>query len=322
VANVLIALCSGRKHGYTAGLWQRAVEGAAAIEGVVVDAVHLHDYRFGPCTSCFSCIRRRGEGCVLDDDFGRKAQGPLYRKAAGAHAVMLVDAVHNWGPSAMAHLFIERLYPLLWTGTRRGLPFASISCATNQGMHHLARENYCKWSGGLGFRYVGGLAVHATRYDAALADAYALGSTLAQAAAGYQHGQRGDWSDLELYRHHLDLPWGFVGPYLQNLTEGTMDADRSLIARGIATFRHPEAVALLQQALPELRRALQAHADGKPEQAIPHLVAAGSRWTHATWREFLEDEVIGESIPEAYRPLENGSGRRPESRDSTNESAG
>jgi len=309
MATVLIALCSGRKHGYTAGLWQRAVDGAAAVEGVAVDAVHLHEYRFGPCTSCFQCIRHRGTGCVLEDDFGRKGEGELYRKVAGAHAVMLVDAVHNWGPSAIAHLFIERLYPLLWAGTRRGLPFASISCASNQGMHHLARENYCRWAGGLGLRYIGGLAIHTTLYDEALKEAQALGSTLAEAAMRDEHEGRGDWSDLRLYRHHLEQPWGLVGPYLHNLTGGTMDAERSLIARGIATFRQPEAVELLRQALPELRQALQAHAAGKLEQAIPHLVAAGSRWTHGTWKEFLEDEVIGTPIPETYRPVENDSSR-------------
>jgi hypothetical protein len=60
---------------------------------------------------------------------------------------------------------------------------------------------------------------------------------------------------------------------------------------------------LLQEALAELRQALEHYAAGKPEAAIPHLVSAGSRWTHATWKEFLEDEAIGTSIPEAYRPM-------------------
>jgi len=304
LATVLIALCSGRKHGYTAGLWQRAVDGAAAVEGVAVDAVHLHDYQFGPCTSCFRCIRHRGSGCVLEDDFGHKGEGELYRKVSGADAVMLVDAVHNWGPSAIAHLFIERLYPFLWQGTVRGLPFASISCATNQGMHHLARENYCKWAGGLGLRYIGGLATHTTFYEEALSKAQALGSALAEAAVCYASEGRGEWSDIDLYRHYLDQPWVFVEPYLHNLTRGSMDADRSLVAQGIKTFRQPDAIKLLQEALPELRQALQAHAAGKPEEAIPHLVAASSRWTHATWKEFLENEVIGAPVPESYRPVE------------------
>ena len=90
-ATVLIALSSGRKHGYTAGLWRRAVDGAATVEGVVVDAVQLHDYSFGPCTSCFHCIRHRGNGCVLEDDFGRDGEGVLYRKAARADAVIGVQ---------------------------------------------------------------------------------------------------------------------------------------------------------------------------------------------------------------------------------------
>jgi len=310
MATALIALCSGRTNGYTAGLWRQAVEGAAAVDGVEVDAVHLHRYRFGPCTSCFWCIRQRGRGCVLDDDFGRKGEGELYRKVATANALMLVDAVHNWGPSAIAHLFIERLYPLLWSGTRRGLPFASISCASNQGMHRVARANYCKWAGGLGLRYLGGLAVHTARYDEALGQARALGTSLGQAAAADHADGRGEWSDTDLYRHHLGLPWAFVEPYLDNLTSGTMDADRSLIAHAIATFRRPEAVDTLRQALPELRKALDAHRAGSPEQAIPHLVAAGTRWTHATWQEFLEQEVIGAAIPDTYRPVDDAA--RPE----------
>ena len=306
MAKVLVALCSGRRDGYTAGLWQRAVAGAEAVDGVVVDAVHLHDYRFGPCTSCFWCIRRRGHGCILDDDFGRKGEGELYRKVATASAVMLVDAVHNWGTSAIAHLFIERLYPLLWAGTRRGLPFASISCASNQGMHRLARENFCKWAAGLGLRHIGGLAVHTTFYDEALEDARALGASLGEAAVRDEQQGRGEWPDIELYAHHLGLPWEFAGPYLDNLTSGTMDADRSLVARGIASFRHPEAVALLREALPELRAALAAHAAGRHEDTLRHLVAAGTRWTHATWKEFLEEDAIGTAIPGTYRPVDDG----------------
>lgn len=305
MATVLIALCSGRKNGYTAGLWRRAIEGAAEVEGITVDAIHLHDYRFGPCTSCFWCIRNQNRGCVLDDDFGRKADGELFRKVMAADAAMLVDAVHNWGPSATGHLFIERLYPLLWSGAWRGLPFASISCATNQGMHHLARENYCKWAGGFGLRYLGGLAVHTTCYEEAQDQAHALGATLAEAAAKGEREGRGDWSDEDVYRHHLDLPWRFVVPYLENLTGGTMDADRSLIARGIATFRNKEAVELLREALPHLRQALEAHAAG--ERAIPDLVATGTRWTQATWKEFLEEDVIGVAAPDTYRPVEEGS---------------
>ena len=308
MAKALIALCSGRKHGYTAGLWERAADGAATVDGVEVDAVHLHAYRFGPCTSCFWCIRERGCGCVLDDDFGRKGQGELYRKVEAANALMLVDAVHNWGPSATGHLFIERLYPMLWSGTRRGIPFASISRATNQGMQGLARDNYCKWAGGLGLRYVGGLAVHTTYYAQALDDAHALGIALAEAAAADECDGRPEWPDVDLYRHHADLPWDMVPPYLDNLTGGTMDADQSLIAQGIEGFANAEAVALLREALPELRAALAAHAAGDADKAIAHLVAAGTRWTHATWKEFLEAKAIGTAIPDTYRPVDDGAG--------------
>jgi hypothetical protein len=32
-------------------------------------------------------------------------------------------------------------------------------------------------------------------------------------------------------------------------------------------------------------------------------VKAGALWTHATWKEFLEEEVIGTPAPGAYRPI-------------------
>jgi hypothetical protein len=33
-------------------------------------------------------------------------------------------------------------------------------------------------------------------------------------------------------------------------------------------------------------------------------VEASAAWTHATWKEFLEEGVIKAKQPEAYRPLE------------------
>ncbi len=39
------------------------------------------------------------------------------------------------------------------------------------------------------------------------------------------------------------------------------------------------------------------------EAACGPLVRAGALWMHATWKEFLKEEVVKTSTPEAYRPL-------------------
>lgn len=306
MATVLAFLCSGRKNGYTSQMLRALCGGIEQVDGVEVDWVHLHDYQFGPCRSCFSCIRDDEHTCVQDDDFGRRGEGTLFRTLRGANGIAIGDAVHNWGPTATCHLLIERMYPFLWSGELNGMPLASLSCATNQGMHRLARENICKWAFGHGFRYVGGLAVHTARWERALEEAAALGEQLGEAALDDERDGRRPWDgEEEKYLAYRDRPFRALTPYLQNLTNDTLDADRSLIAESLdeRTFQREEAVELLEQALPHLREALANHEAGDAEAAIGHLVKAGTFWTHATWKEFLEETVIRAKQPESYRPL-------------------
>ena len=78
MAYLMVTQGSGRKNGYTASLMKLVVESLQHIEGLEVEIFHLHQYSFGPCTSCFSCIKNVGSGCILDDDWGRKGEGSLY----------------------------------------------------------------------------------------------------------------------------------------------------------------------------------------------------------------------------------------------------
>ena len=70
----------------------------------------------------------------LEENVRCSAVGPLpselHARLAAASALLIADPVHNWGPSALCHLFIERSYPFLWSGKLSGMPFASISCAS------------------------------------------------------------------------------------------------------------------------------------------------------------------------------------------------
>jgi len=305
MARLLAVLGSGRASGYTAGLLSAACEGAGQIKDVEIERIHLRRYSFGPCTSCFSCIRQPG-GCVLDDDMGRDGQGPLFQAVLHANALLVVDAVHLWGPTAYSHLFFERLYPALWTGELNGMPFASISCASNQGMQHVAREQLCKWAGGKGMRYVGGLAVHCVNYDAALEEARDLGRRLAEAALDDAKGRVPFANDEERFLQSLGQPFDLARTYLENLTQGTMEAAHSLPLVGLNNGAFPansEQAQYAQKAHEELIAALDAYEKANLETCMRRLASASSYWTNATWLAFLRDKVIGTEQPPAYKPL-------------------
>ena len=300
MAYVLALLASGRPNGFTDSLLQAAMEGARSVDGVEVERVHLHRYRFGPCTSCFNCIRNEPHDCTLEDAMG--SDGELMAKVKRANGWILADPVHMWGPSAQTHLFIERCYPFIWSGELEGMPFASISCASNQGMQRLANANLCKWAFTKGLRYVGGLPVHTAYIERARGEAETLGRKLAEAAVVDAAG-REKYPDAERYVDSLDRPWSVLEPYLDNLSNGTMAYESSLIAEGFASFKRQEALDLLQASKGHFENALELYKEGRHEAACGQLVRASALWTHATWKEFLEEDVTRAGVPEAYRPI-------------------
>lgn len=300
MAYVLGLLMSGRRRGFTASLLEAAKRGAESIGKVEVEVVHVNSQDFGPCRSCFNCIRSDPHECCQKDAMG--STGELMAKVKRANGWIIADPVHMWGPSATCHLFIERCYPFLWSGTLSGLPFLSISCASNQGMQRLANALLCKWAFTFGLRYIGGLPVHTTYLKRAQQEAEALGKRLGEAAARDAQGRQ-PMSDQERFLAYLDKPWSALEPYLDNLTGGTLAYEDSLIAQGLASFQRPEAVELLKQAKEPFQQAIALYREGKKEAATELLVRASALWTHATWKEFLEEEVIGAAAPKAYRPI-------------------
>ena len=126
-------------------------------------------------------------------------------------------------------------------------------------------------------------------------------------AAVVDEGGREEYPEPDRYVDYLDKPWNALEPYLDNLTGGTMAYESSLIAEGLGSFEQDEAVGLLQQAREPLERALKLYQEGKAVAACRELVRASALWTHATWTEFLAEDVVRSEVPEAYRPLgENG----------------
>jgi multimeric flavodoxin WrbA len=300
MATVLALLASGRKRGFTASVLEAAIRGAEDVDGVQVERVYLHGHAFGPCTSCFNCIRDEAHQCTLPDAMG--GDGELMARVRRANGWILADPVHTWGPSAMCHLFVERCYPFVWSGQLEGMPFASISCASNQGMQRLANRNLCKWAFTLGLRYVGGLPVHTAYIERARQEAIDLGRRLAEAAVRDAQA-RLKYPDPERYVDYLDKPWSVLEPYLENLGNGTIEYEASLLAEGLASFRRPAAIELLQRAKGPFVEALERYKEGQSEAACAQLVKTSALWTHATWVEFLEQDVIKARVPHAYRPI-------------------
>jgi multimeric flavodoxin WrbA len=307
MAKILAILCSGRKKGYTATLLAEAINGAKEVsEQVEVELLYLHDYSFSPCTSCFHCIRDTEHRCILDDDFGRNGKGEIFQKIDNANGWIIADPVHVWGPTAMCHLFIERCYPFVWSGKLEGMPIVSISCATNQGMHRLAYAEICKWGFAIGLRYIDGLAVHASYFQESLKEARYLGKKLAESAlSDEKDGRKKFANDEERYLYYMDKAWNGLDPYMDNLSNGSLGWQSSMIETALkhGVFKQEDAIDLLEKSSKEFKEAVRYYNLKDYENAIKYLVRASSFWTHATWKEFLEEQAIKASPPNVYRPL-------------------
>lgn len=305
MAKLLTVLCSGRRKGFTAGLLAQAEEGAVSVEGIEIDRVHLHDYSFGPCKSCFACIRNEPHRCVLNDDFGQRGEGVLFRKLLDANGIVIADPVYMWGASAMCHTFIERMYPFVWSGEIQGMPFASISCASNQGMQHIAVETACRWAFTHGLRHVAQLPVHVSYYDEALREARYIGEHMGRAALDDVSQRTSFKDDLDRFLSYAGKPWSPLESYLINLTRGTFKADESIPEKALrrGTFKKQDAIELLKKSADGLAQALHFYNLKNYEKANQYLVEASACWTHATWKEFLEEQIVQTSVPKSYRPL-------------------
>jgi multimeric flavodoxin WrbA len=98
---------SPRKKWNTAALLQKAVEGAAA-GGAQTELIHLYDYSFQGCISCFSCKLSDGKSygnCALKDQLT-----PILARAKKADALILGSPVYLGTESGQMRLFMERLW--------------------------------------------------------------------------------------------------------------------------------------------------------------------------------------------------------------------
>jgi multimeric flavodoxin WrbA len=102
---------SPRKKWNTATLLQNALEGAAS-RGAETELVHLYDYSYTGCTSCFACKLKGGKSygkCAVQDELT-----PVLEKIPDVDALILGSPIYFGTVTGMMRSFMERLlFPYL-----------------------------------------------------------------------------------------------------------------------------------------------------------------------------------------------------------------
>jgi Multimeric flavodoxin WrbA len=97
---------SPRKNFNSAALLKHAADGAKSA-GAEVELLHLYDYQYTGCVSCFGCknLKNQNRGhCVVADELS-----PVLRKCMQADALLLASPIYLGNVTGMMRSFLERL---------------------------------------------------------------------------------------------------------------------------------------------------------------------------------------------------------------------
>jgi len=97
---------SPRKNGNTTKMVEKALEGAAAVEGVEIELYQLAGKKYHHCISCYKCLEK-GE-CVFDDDLGE-----FIEKYLAADGLILGAPVYHMSVPASMKALMDRFGNLL-----------------------------------------------------------------------------------------------------------------------------------------------------------------------------------------------------------------
>ncbi|WP_432404784.1 flavodoxin family protein [Wukongibacter sp. M2B1] len=97
---------SPRRRWNTAMLLNHALEGAAS-QGAETELIHLYDYNYKGCISCFACKLKGGKSygsCAVKDDLK-----PILRKVEEADAIILGSPIYFGVTTGEIRSFLERV---------------------------------------------------------------------------------------------------------------------------------------------------------------------------------------------------------------------
>jgi len=292
LAKILGIIGGGRRNGYTSFFLKESIQ-AAQTDGVETEIIYLPDYAFTPCISCFSCLRNPQHTCVRNDEFGKNGKGEIFQKVTEANAIIIADPVHLSGASAQTHMFFERCYPFLWSGLLNGMPIASISVASNKGMHINARRDICRWSYAFSMKYLMGVALHTAYGEEKNINAVReLGQIVSKAAKADARDGRISFTVEDCFKLYSSKPWNAFQYNLENLTDGLFTWEDSIIQKAKEHVKKPDALKLLASAEKALDIAVESYQKKQEEEAAKHLAEARTVWAEATLKEFLEDDIF------------------------------
>ncbi len=112
---------SPRKEWNTATLLNKALQGASS-QGMGTELIHLYDFNFKGCTSCFACKLKNGESygrCAFKDEIT-----PLLDRIENVDALILGSPIYLGTVTGEMRSFLERLvFPYLVYDTQRSSLF-------------------------------------------------------------------------------------------------------------------------------------------------------------------------------------------------------
>ena len=97
---------SPRKDRNTATLLQHALDGASSV-GAKTELIHLTDYKYSGCISCFACKRKGTKfigKCAVNDELT-----PILDKAMKSTAIFLGSPIYLGDVTSLMRAFMERL---------------------------------------------------------------------------------------------------------------------------------------------------------------------------------------------------------------------
>jgi multimeric flavodoxin WrbA len=103
---VIVLNGSPRKKWNTATLLKHALDGAAS-RGARTELIHLYDYNYKGCISCFACKLKEGKSygrCAVNDELK-----PVLNKVHEADAIILGSPIYFGMPTGVMRSFTERL---------------------------------------------------------------------------------------------------------------------------------------------------------------------------------------------------------------------